>query len=328
MFVSAFAFLANYISELEQIKHFGFSPVVIGVLLGMIYGNIISEHFSKLWKSGILFSSKHLLRLAVILYGFRITFQNIVLVGMDGLLVSILMVASTFILGNIIGKKFLGMDSHLAMLTASGSAVCGAAAVLATESVFKSGHHKAVIAVSTVVLFGTISMFVYPALFHSGILEMNKDVYGIYIGGSIHEVAQVVVAGNAVSDASAASGIIVKMTRVMMLAPLLLIAGFFLLKNKSAEGKLKKSFPIPYFVLGFILVAAINSLGYVSTRGVDAINTTDTFLLTMSMCALGMETHISKFREAGTKPILLAGILFIWLLAGGFIVTKIVTHFF
>ena len=327
LFVFVFAAMAYYISEIEALKHLGFSPVVMGIILGIIYGNLAPASFTRIWKSGILFSAKYLLRLAIIFYGFRITFQNIALVGIDGLIVSIFMVVSTFLLGNFIGKRFLGMDPQLAMLTASGSAVCGAAAVLATESVFKSGHAKAVIAVSTVVLFGTLSMFIYPALYHSGILNMNADVFGIYIGGSIHEVAQVVVAGNAVSDASVASGIIVKMTRVMMLAPLLLTAGFFLLKNKTVNQRMKNPVPVPYFVLGFILVAAINSLGCVSPSGVETINSADTFLLTMSMCALGMETHVSKFKEAGAKPILLAAILFLWLLIGGYVVTKFVTAY-
>jgi uncharacterized integral membrane protein (TIGR00698 family) len=218
------------------------------------------------------------------------------------------------------------MDPELAILTASGSAICGAAAVVATESVLKSDQHKSIVAISTVVLFGTISMFVYPALCHLGILNMNSDIFGIYIGGSIHEVAQVVVAGNAVNELAANSGVIVKMTRVMLLVPVLLSLGFFVIrKNKLNGNTSNKKFPIPYFVLGFILVAGINSLTLFSSQSVAQINTADTFLLTMAMCALGMGTTVSKFKEAGTKPIYLASLLFVWLLVGGYFITKLVT---
>lgn len=328
MLVFVFATFSYYLSELPQIKHLGFSPIVIGVLIGMLYGNVVPDSFAHFGKSGIVFSMKFLLRTAIIFYGFRITFQNIALVGLSGLIVSAFMVASTFIIGNILGKKVFKIDPELALLIASGSAVCGAAAVLAAESTFKAGHHKAVIAVGTVVLFGTISMFLYPALYQLGALNLDLNSYGVYIGGSIHEVAQVVVAGNSVSESAAASGVIVKMTRVMMLAPLLLISGLVLLKKKPVDGENKKPVLIPYFVLGFILVAIINSIGIIPSTIVQPINTIDTFLLTMAMCALGIQTHISRFREAGTKPILLALVLFAWLLFGGYIITKIATTYF
>jgi uncharacterized integral membrane protein (TIGR00698 family) len=169
-------------------------------------------------------------------------------------------------------------------------------------------------------------MFVYPALEHLGILNMSSDIFGIYIGGSIHEVAQVVVAGNAVNEAAANSGVIVKMTRVMLLVPVLLSLGFFVIRKSKVNGQASgQKFPIPYFVLGFILVAGINSLDLFSSEAVGHINNADTFLLTMAMCALGMGTTVSKFKEAGTKPIYLASLLFIWLLVGGFFVTKLVT---
>lgn len=304
------------------------SPVVLGILVGMIFGNALPAPILERLKPGTAFAAKYILRAAIIFYGFRITFQNIIEVGAPGLLVSVLMVTTTLLLGIFLGKKLFKMDTDLAILTAAGSAICGAAAVVATESVLRSEQHKSIVAVSTVVLFGTISMFVYPALEHLGILNMSSNIFGIYIGGSIHEVAQVVVAGNAVNEAAAASGVIVKMTRVMLLVPVLLSLGFFVVqKNKQNGTASGQKFPIPYFVLGFILVAGINSLNLFSSDAVCHINTADTFLLTMAMCALGMGTTFSKFKEAGTKPIYLASLLFIWLLVGGFFVTKLVTGF-
>lgn len=324
--VMALAALATLLAHTEWVRSTGMSPVVLGIIVGMIFGNTLPAGVLERLRPGTAFAVKYILRAAIIFYGFRITFQNILEVGVPGLLVSVVMVTSTLLLGVFLGKKLFKMDPELALLTASGSAICGAAAVCATESVLRSESHKTIVAVSTVVLFGTISMFAYPALERMGILNMSSDIFGIYIGGSVHEVAQVVVAGNAVNEAAAASGIIVKMTRVMLLVPVLLSIGFFVAKRSKANGAVSgQKFPIPYFVLGFILVAGINSLNLFSAEVVDEINIADTFLLTMAMCALGMGTTFSKFKEAGTKPIYLASLLFIWLLVGGFAVTKLVT---
>ncbi len=323
-FVGLFAVTATLIGRVDAVSRLGFSPLIIGIVISMLYGNMLRNNIPQRWMLGILFSTKIILRTAIILYGFRITFQNIVSVGIPGLLESTIMVATTFLLGTFIGRRIFGLDADLAMLTASGSAVCGAAAVLATESVLRSEPHKSAVAVSTVVLFGTISMFVYPAVYHTGALNMGPDVFGIYIGGSVHEVAQVVAAGNAVSDAAASSGIIVKMTRVMMLAPLLLLIGFFISRSRAQVGHPKKMF-IPYFVFGFILVAGFNSLDLLPKAGVDIINGMDTFLLTMAMCALGLETNFSKFKAVGIKPLFLAALLFAWLMAGGYVFTKFVS---
>ena len=321
------AVAATFIAQTSFVKSSGMSPVVLGIIAGIVLGNALPSVISDKLKSGTAFATKYILRTAIIFYGFRITFQNILEVGAPGLLVSVIMVISTLLLGIFLGKKLFGLDADIALLTAAGSAICGAAAVCATESVLKNEKHKSVVAISTVVLFGTISMFVYPALYHSGILNMNSDVFGIFAGGSIHEVAQVVVAGNGVSEAAANSAVIVKMTRVMLLVPVLVSLGFLIVRKNKSNGVTKSKFPLPYFVLGFVLVAGINSLHLFSQPSVETINTADTFLLTIAMCALGLETHFSKFKEAGTKPIYLAGMLFVWLLVGGFIVTKLVTTY-
>lgn len=321
LLMAAFAALATFIAGLEPVKKYGFSPLIIGIIICMVYGNTLHQYLTKNWSVGILFSAKIILRTAIIFYGFRITFQSIGAIGLQGVLVSLCMVITTFLLGIIIGRKVFGMDRDLVILASAGSAVCGAAAVMATESTLKSESYKAVIALGTVVLFGTISMFVFPAMYESGILNMNENEYGIYIGGSIHEVAQVVAAGNAVGDVAAASGIVVKMTRVMMLAPLLLAIGFFLARKTRTAGQ-KIKIPVPWFVFGFILVAGFNSLNVLSKQTVDWINPIDTFLLTMAMCALGCDTTIEKFRSAGKKIIYMTLILFVWLVGGGYLITR------
>ncbi len=326
LFVALFTIAAIQISQVSFIKALAISPLIIGIVIGMFYANTLRSHIPKEWVPGIVFSSKQLLRFAIILYGFRITFQQIAEVGLAGLTVSTLMLTTTFILGWWLGVKFFGLDRDTTVLTASGSSVCGAAAVLATEPVLNAEPYKSAVAVGTVVLFGTIAMFTYPALYKSGILHMDPATYGIYVGGTVHEVAQVVAAGGAVSEVAMNNAVIVKMTRVMMIAPLLIILGILVSKGATtATGERKFKITIPWFAVWFIVMAGINSflINMPSIQPViHAINEFDTFLLTMAMTALGMETSVEKFKQAGAKPVALAAVLAVWLMVGGYFVTK------
>ncbi len=326
LFVALFTIAAIQISQVSFIKALAISPLIIGIVIGMFYANTLRTHIPKEWVPGIVFSSKQLLRFAIVLYGFRITFQQIAEVGLAGLTVSVVMLTTTFVLGWWLGVKFFGLDRDTAVLTASGSSVCGAAAVLATEPVLNAEPYKSAVAVGTVVLFGTIAMFTYPALYKSGILHMDPSTYGIYVGGTVHEVAQVVAAGGAIGGAAADNAVIVKMTRVMMIAPLLIVLGILVSKGATAAtGEKKFKVTIPWFAVWFIVMAGINSflIDIPSIQPViHAINEFDTFLLTMAMTALGMETSVEKFKQAGAKPVALAAVLAIWLMVGGYFVTK------
>ena len=329
-FVALFAVTANYVAALGPVKALGISPLIVGILLGTIYGNTLRHELPRKWVSGIVFSTKTLLRMGIILYGFRVTLQDIIAVGPAGVAVSFAIVTSTFVLGAWIGVKVFKLDLHTAMLTAVGSSVCGAAAVLATEPVLKSQLHKSTIAVATVVLFGTLTMFLYPALYRAGMFDLMPGDFGIYIGGTIHEVAHAVAAGNAVSPEVAANAVIVKMMRVMMIAPLLICLSFWLSfrssrssgSSNSPEGKTAGKIVIPWFAVAFILVALVNSLNIIPKPVVAFWTQLDLFILTMSMCALGMETNFSKFKGVGMRPIYLGFLLFLWVTCGGYLITK------
>jgi len=326
MFVAIFAFAAMAISQISFIKALQLSPLIIGIVLGIIYANTLRHHIPSEWGPGITFSGKTLLRLAIVFYGFRITLHELMDVGFEGLVVSILMVATTFIIGSYIAIKFFKMDKDLAFLTAAGSSVCGAAAVLATEPVVKGEDYKSAIAVSTVVLYGTIAMFLYPVLYKAGIFDMDAKTMGIYIGGTVHEVAQVVATGAGIAGPGSEMGnsaVLVKMTRVVLIAPLLLALGFYLAKtSKVAKDGAKAKVGVPTFVLWFLVMILVNSFIPIPKEVIHTINSIDTFLLTMAMTALGMGTYIEKFKTSGAAPIYVAGIMFIWLLVGGYFITK------
>lgn len=336
LFVAIFSAAATFIAGLGPVQALGLSPLVIGIVIGIFYANTLHNQTPEAWQSGITFSGKKILRFAIVFYGFRITFQQIAEVGMDGFLVSLIMLTSTLILGSWVGYKVFGMEKDTSILTASGAAVCGAAAVLATEPVLKSEEYKTAIAVSMVVLFGTISMFLYPVLYTTifenatGFLHMTAREFGIYVGGTIHEVAQVVAVPASVPNAPeemANAAVIVKMTRVIMIAPMLIVLGLYLAyteKKEGGEASGKMKLVIPWFAVYFIGVAGFNSLHLVPQNIVDIINEIDTFLLTMAMTALGMGTVFAKFKGLGLAPVYTATAMFLWLVAGGFVVTKLI----
>lgn len=337
LLIALFSFAAFYIAEIPFVKSLSFSPLIVGIILGMLYANSLRNHLPETWVPGIKFCTKQILRAGIVLYGFRLTLTEVAAVGLPAVVIDTIIVASTIFFGIWMGRA-LKMDKDTSLMTATGSAICGAAAILGAEPVVKCEGHKTAIAVSTVVIFGTISMFLYPVMYRAGLLDGLGDMgVAIYTGSTLHEVAHVAGAGNAM-DPTDALGIagnatITKMIRVMMLAPVLVIMGLALAKRKSNEpgaASGKSKITIPWFAFGFIGIICLNTL-LQSLLGVDsvkdiplngAIEYIDTFMLTMAMTALGTDTSIDKFKQAGAKPFLLAGFLYIWLLGGGYLLTK------
>ncbi len=325
LLIALFTCASFYISDVQFFKDLSFSPMIIGIILGMLYANSLRNHLPDTWVPGIQFCSKKLLRLGIILYGFRLTFQDVVSVGVAGITVDAIIVTVT-ILGGIWIGRMLKMDRETALLTSVGSGICGAAAVLGAESAIRTQAYKTAVAVATVVIFGTISMFLYPVAYRAGWLDLSPEQMGIFTGSTLHEVAHAVGAGNSMGTEISNVSIIVKMIRVMMLVPVLLILGVWAARRTKAAGAAagaeKGKVAIPWFAVGFLAVIGFNSFNLLPVQVVDAINYVDTFLLTMAMVALGAETSIDKFKKAGPKPFILAFCLDIWLILGGYILAK------
>jgi len=326
-FVALFAMSATLISQHALVLTLGLSPLIIGILLGTAYGNTLRAHMPTAWLPGITFSTRPLLRFAIVLYGFRLTFQDILAVGLPGIGLSLSIIVSTLLLGYFTGTRLLKMDRDTAFLTAIGSSICGAAAILAAEPVLQSKSHKSGIAVATVVVFGTMAMFLMPFLYKSGLLGMDEKTYGMFVGGTIHEVAHTVAAGSDISTTAGSNAIITKMIRVLLLAPVLIIAGLIFTRRSGGNKAGSKAFTMPWFAVMFLAVVAFNSLDLLPAPIVGFINDLDIFLLTMTMCALGMETSFAKLRQVGPAPIYLAAMLFAWLLGFGYLATLLFTSY-
>ena len=325
LLITLFSCAAFYIGDMGFVKSLSFSPMIVGIILGMLYANSLRNNLPETWVPGIQFCSKRILRIGIILYGFRLTFQNVVEVGIPAICIDAIIVTVTICGGVLIGR-LMKMDRGIALLTSVGSGICGAAAILGTESAIKVKPYKTAGAVSTVVIFGTIAMFLYPILYRNGILDLTPQEMGIFTGSTVHEVAHVVGAGNAMGKEVSDPAIIVKMIRVMMLVPVLLIISYSVMRAavKSGDASGRGKISMPWFAILFPVVIGFNSLNLLPAGLVDFINTFDTFLLTMAMTALGAETSIDKFRKAGAKPFILAFILFIWLMVGGYALAKYV----
>lgn len=325
LLIALFACAAFYIAEIQFLKDISFSPMIIGIILGMLYANSLRNNLPETWVPGIQFCSKKLLRLGIILYGFRLTLTDIFEVGVSAIVIDAIVVTVT-ILGGVWIGRMLKMDKETALLTSVGSGICGAAAVLGAESTIRTQPYKTAVAVATVVIFGTISMFLYPILYNSGMLGLSPQEMGIYTGSTLHEVAHAVGAGNAMGEQVGGVSVIVKMIRVMLLVPVLLVLAVWAarrVKTAGVEGgEAKGKIAIPWFAILFLVVICFNSLNLLPEVFVDAINYFDTFLLTMAMTALGAETSIDKFKKAGAKPFILAFWLYLWLLGGGYLLSR------
>lgn len=330
--VGAISFATLYFADIEWVKMAHLSPLLIGVIIGT-FASSVFRRAKRSTEMGVNFSAKKLLRMGIILYGFNVTLTQIADVGASGIIISLVVVAVIFTLGTFIGVKFLGLDKDIAMLVSGGSAVCGAAAVLALESSIKSEPYKGVVAVGTVVVFGIIAMFLYPILYNMGVIHLDHIQEGIYIGASLHEVANVVGAASSISSETEAVAITIKMIRVILLVPLLLIVPYLVAHNP--QGGNRRKLHIPWFAFGFLAVVLINSYLSAITHDVFSKETLDEIIhifkylcnicLVFAMVALGLQVDLKKFVSSGGKAFTLALILFVILMFGGFLLVKLFT---
>jgi len=320
----AVAGLSIWLGTLPWMQEHGISALTLAIVIGIAIGNSVYSRLAPRADAGVGFSKATLLRTGIILYGLRLTLQDIGQVGMAGVAIDALVLCSTFALAWWLGTRLLGMDRNAALLIGAGSSICGAAAVMAAEPVIKGRTEQVAVAVATVVVFGTAAMFLYPVLYQWGVsagwMPLDDTTFGVFTGSTVHEVAQVVAAGRAVSEPAADAAVITKMVRVMMLAPFLVGLSALLTRGQNGGNSERSKITIPWFAFGFIAMVGFNSLQLLPAEAVKIMVDLDTVLLAMAMAALGLTTHASALRQAGAKPMLLALLLFVWLLAGGMLI--------
>ena len=313
------------LGRLGWLQAHGIGALTLAIALGIAVGNASGVAAGPAGAPGIAFARQALLRLGIVLYGLRLTFQDIARVGLHGVAIDAVMLASTFALAVVLGTRPFGLDRRTAMLIGAGSSICGAAAVLATGPVVRGRAEQVAVAVSTVVVFGTLALFAYPLLYawnaRAGLVALSPSAYGVFAGSTIHEVAQAVAAGHAVGEGAADTAVIAKMVRVMMLAPFLVGLSAWLGRSAPAAEASATAraagIVVPWFAFGFVAVAALNSVIALPAPVHATIDGVDTFVLATAMAGLGLGTRVAALRGAGWRPLGLAAVLAVWLLVGG-----------
>jgi len=280
--------------------HYKAPVMLFALLIGIAFNFLASDERCA---PGIEFSSKKILRFGVALLGFRVTFDQILGLGTNVLLlVPILVISSiaiSWILAKLMGRKYL-----FGLLTACAVAICGAAAALAVASVlpnWKDRHRDTLFIVVCVTALSTFAMITYPILFK--VAEFSDVEIGILIGSTIHDVAQVVGAGYAVSNETGDVATFIKLLRISML-PIVVILIALLLKGDD-ESRTISSKAFPWFALGFALCLVINSSGFIPMALSGFLSSVSQWFLVFAIAGLGVSTSLKSMMELGGKSILL-----------------------
>ncbi|MBS4003750.1 MAG: YeiH family protein [Afipia sp.] len=299
-----------------------FSPLILAIVLGMVFHNAIGTPLRA--KAGVTFALRKVLRFAIILLGLQLTAAQIADVGPAGIAVIALTLVATFVFTTWAGR-LLGVEKKLTELIAAGTSICGASAVIATNTVTNAGDEDVAYAVACVTVFGSIAMFVYPLL--PALLHLDARAYGLWSGASIHEIAQVVAAAYQDGRQAGEFGTIAKLSRVAMLAPMVIALGLMANRSNRRAGVTSAGgrAPMPWFVLGFAALVGLNSIVTIPPEAKSIIVTATTVLLSMALAAMGLETDIGKLRAKGLRPLALGAAAFLFIAAFSLMLVKITT---
>jgi uncharacterized integral membrane protein (TIGR00698 family) len=293
--IAATAFLAHRTPGVSAL-----SPLILSIVIGAGLHNVVG---TPAWaKPGVTFSLRRVLRLGVILLGLQLTAGQVVEVGAGGLFIIAATLITTFMFTTWLGRT-MGVERKLTQLIAAGTSICGASAVIATNTVTEGSDEDVAYAIACVTIFGSIAMLGYPML--PGLLHLDAHGFGLWTGASIHEIAQVVAAAFQDGQAAGEFGTIAKLSRVTLLAPVVITLGVLAVRRGGAASQPAKQPPIPWFVLGFIALIAVNSMIAIPAAAKAWTAGMTTFLLSMSLAAMGLETDFAKLRAKGAKPLML-----------------------
>jgi uncharacterized integral membrane protein (TIGR00698 family) len=302
--VTAAAFLLRSL-ELPGLTRL--SPLMLAIMIGMLVRNTLGRPEAA--RAGLAFSLRGPLRLGIILLGLQVTLAEILGIGWSGLLILAFALLSTYLFTLWLGGR-LGVAPGLATLIAAGTGVCGASAIVAANTVVRDGDESVAYALATVTLFGTIAMFSYPLI--GAALHMPTEVYGLWSGASVHEVAQVVAAGFARGQAEGEFATVAKLARVLMLAPLVIGMGLWAARQTQG-GSRTGSPPIPWFVFGFLALVLLGDTGWIDPQLRRYANLATQILLTFALAAVGLETDIRRLIAQGWQPLLLGALATVYI---------------
>ena len=295
--IAAAALLLRQVSGLAVL-----SPMIVSIALGVLVHNTLGT--PAVARPGVAFSLRWILRFGIVLLGFQLTTQQVIDVGLTGFAVIAVSLIACFVVTKPLGAA-LGVDAKLTELIAAGTSICGASAVIAANTVTKAPEEDCAYAVACVTLCGMVAMALYPLL--PALLGLGPRDYGLWTGASVHEVAQVVAASYQAGREAGDYATITKLTRVIMLAPMMMVLGA-LATHRMGGGAGEARAPLPYFALGFIAAIAANSTIDISPFLKELIVAATTFLLTLALAAMGLSTDMRKLAPKGARPLALGAL--------------------
>ncbi|SJN14610.1 Inner membrane protein [Halomonas citrativorans] len=282
--------------------HYGGPTLLYALLFGM------SLHFlsdEERCRQGVEFASRTVLRVGVALLGARMTFEQVGELGIVPVLTVIGSVAIVIIMGAILARV-LGLPKDLGLLTGGSVAICGASAALALSAVMprhENSERNTILTVVGVTTLSTVAMVIYPLI--AGVLNLANTQAGIFLGGTIHDVAQVVGAGYMISEETGDTSTLVKLVRVAMLVPTVVIFMWMFRSSRQGEGGATRIPMLPGFLVGFVVLVIINSLGLIPEIVNDGMSTMSRWCLVIAIAALGIKTSFQKLAVVGWKPVIL-----------------------
>lgn len=319
-FVASMAAVSRRVASLH---FFGgaFSPLLYATLTGLLLGNTVlaksnslTREVRPMLKPGVAFAKARLLRLGIILYGFNVSVQQILTMGPGSFCSALAMVFSTLAVGVMAGEV-LRVDRSVALLVATGASICGVSAVMAAAPVVEkegASGSKVSVALATVMVFGITSMFLYPIMWPILPGPLSAKAMGIYTGATVYEVAGVVAAGHAMSPSVASAALLTKLVRVLLLAPYLFIV------SRLAEGG-STSIQTPWFAFAFFGVCVMSSYLPLPPQLAAKATEVGSWCTALAMVGLGLESDAAAIKQMGWRPMLLASVLFLYLVCGGFL---------
>tara|TARA_R110002049_G_scaffold100580_4_gene244829 strand:+ start:10546 stop:11577 length:1032 start_codon:yes stop_codon:yes gene_type:complete len=291
------AVAAQFLSD-----HYGVPAMLMALLLGIAF-HFLSEE--GVCKPGIEFTARTVLRFGVALLGARISVELIVGLGPQLIFVVVAAVILTILFG-FLAARLLGRGWRFGLLTGGSVAICGASAAMAISAVLPKNEHSErnlIFTVLSVTVLSTVAMIAYPILTET--FAFNDEVSGVFLGGTIHDVAQVVGAGFSVSNETGEVATLVKLMRVAMLAPVVLVISVLVRRNFASEQDGKRPPVLPFFVVGFLIFAALNSLGLIPEGVVSFLSSLSRWALLISIAAVGMKTSLRRILDVGGQAITL-----------------------
>ncbi|GEM32145.1 membrane protein [Nocardia neocaledoniensis NBRC 108232] len=298
------------------------SPLLAAILVGAIAANVVD--IPQRLRPGLQFCAKRLLRIGVALLGVQVTFTDILGLG-PATLVAVLVVVVGGIGGTMVLGRALGIGWTQRLLIACGFSICGAAAVAAADGVVDADEEEVLTSIALVVVFGTLLIAILPPAAH--VLGLDAATSGVWAGAAVHEVAQVVAVGGALGGTALTVAVVVKLARVVLLAPVLAAVSWHMRRGRTDETVDAGHRPplVPMFVLAFLACAAVRSTGVIPAGLLEMARDAQTLLLTAAMFALGTGVKVRSLARIGPRPILLAAGSTVWVsslaLAGALIAT-------